>query len=59
MVRELPDSGCRASILTSPKIESAALQISRGVDPKTFTETWKHDRCPECATPATESTRAT
>ena len=36
----------RARILTAPEIESAALQISRGVDPKTFTETWKHAPLP-------------
>jgi type VII secretion protein EccE len=46
VVRALADSGCRARILTAPEIESAALQISRGVDPKTFTETWKHAPLP-------------
>lgn len=46
VVRALADAGCRARILTAPEIDSAALQISRGVDPKMFTETWKHTPLP-------------
>ncbi|MFC9551112.1 type VII secretion protein EccE [Rhodococcus sp. NPDC056960] len=46
VVRALADSGCRARILTAPEIESAALQISRGVDPNTFEETWNHAPLP-------------
>ncbi|WP_241961771.1 type VII secretion protein EccE [Rhodococcus opacus] len=46
VVRALADYGCRARILTAPEIESAALQISRSVDPKAFTETWKHAPLP-------------
>ncbi|MCQ4120220.1 type VII secretion protein EccE [Rhodococcus tibetensis] len=46
VVRALADAGCRARILTAPEIDSAALQISRGVDPKTVTQTWKHAPLP-------------
>ncbi|MEV0945854.1 type VII secretion protein EccE [Rhodococcus sp. NPDC049939] len=46
VVRALAESGCRARILTAPEVDSAASQISRGVDPKTFTEKWKHAQLP-------------
>ncbi|MFC9360061.1 type VII secretion protein EccE [Rhodococcus sp. NPDC057014] len=46
VVRALADSGCRARILTAPEIDSAALQISRGVDPRTVTQTWRQAPLP-------------
>ncbi|WP_371842899.1 type VII secretion protein EccE [Rhodococcus triatomae] len=46
VVRALADEGCRARILTAPEIQSAALHISRGVDPLTVGETWNHAPLP-------------
>ncbi|AOW94375.1 type VII secretion protein EccE [Rhodococcus sp. WMMA185] len=46
VVRTLAESGCRARILTAPEVDSAALQISGGADPRTFTETWDHAPLP-------------
>ncbi|WP_072687341.1 type VII secretion protein EccE [Rhodococcus marinonascens] len=46
VVRALSESGCRARILTAPEVDSTASQISRGVDPRTFTETWNHAPLP-------------
>ncbi|NLE79270.1 MAG: type VII secretion protein EccE [Rhodococcus sp.] len=42
IVRTLDDNGCRARILTAPEVDSAALQVSRGVVPTALEETW-HD----------------
>ncbi|MHA4849002.1 type VII secretion protein EccE [Rhodococcus sp. MSC1_016] len=46
VVRALADAACRARILTAPEIDSAALVISRGVDPRSLTQTWKHALLP-------------
>ncbi|MFF2109477.1 type VII secretion protein EccE [Rhodococcus koreensis] len=59
VVRALADSGCRARILTAPRsnpprCRSVAASIRRPSQRRGSTH-----RCPECATPATESTRAT
>lgn len=40
IVRTLSDNGCRTRILTAPEVDSAALQVSRGVVPTALEETW-------------------
>ncbi|MFD4366132.1 type VII secretion protein EccE [Rhodococcus sp. NPDC058521] len=40
IVRTLADNNCSARILTAPEVDSAALQVSRGVVPTAFEETW-------------------
>ncbi|NLU81758.1 type VII secretion protein EccE [Rhodococcus sp. HNM0569] len=46
LVRALADAGCRSRILTAAEVETAALHVSRGVDPTTLTQTWKHAPLP-------------
>ncbi|MFD4181502.1 type VII secretion protein EccE [Rhodococcus sp. NPDC058514] len=46
IVRALSDAGCESRLLTAAEIDSAAMQISRGVRPGSFTRTWTHTPLP-------------